>query len=146
MKNLNAPTSHAPTSSDAFHVAALDGNVPWKSEFRLNAMDLNPMMRMNANTCAHWVTKYPALMDLLAMASTEARALNAALAEQQMSAVPHDPLDLIERLGFAEVSEPTTWYGKVHSSLQLMVGCVRLSYELHVQTMRTKNGYLLSNG
>lgn len=98
----------------------------WKHGFRLNALDLNPLLRSTTTEAQPWVCEEPQLMRLFQLASDEVASLNALLRAAGEQVLPCGPADLLHLLGVASVRKPSTWRSKLRFCLQMLIGLARL--------------------
>ncbi len=98
----------------------------WKHLFRLNALDLNPLLQDTTTEAQPWAYGEPQLLRLLQLVGDEVSSLNAQLHAAGEPALPCGPADLLHLLGVASVSKPDTWLSKLRFSVQLLIGLARL--------------------
>lgn len=98
----------------------------WKRQFRLNTLDLNPLLQNTTAEARPWVCSEPQLMRLLQVVSDEVASLNALLRAAGEQVLPCGPADLLHLLGVASVRKPDTWLSKLRFSVQLLIGLARL--------------------
>lgn len=98
----------------------------WKLGFRLNVLDLNPLLRSTTTEVQPWVCGEPQLMRLLQLVGEEVASLNALLLAADEPALPCGPVDLLHLLGMASVRKPDTWRSRLRFCLQSLMGLVRL--------------------
>lgn len=98
----------------------------WKRRFRLNALDLNPLLQSTTTEAQPWVCEEPQLMRLFQLASDEVASLNALLRAAGEQVLPCGPEDLLHLLGVASVRKPNTWQSKLRFCLQMLIGLARL--------------------
>jgi hypothetical protein len=121
--------THPPPSSTQPHNGPRIGRRAshnWKRRFRLNALELNPLLRDTTTEAQPWVCDEPQLMRLLQVVSDEVASLNALLRAAGEPVLPCGPADLMHLLGVASVSKPDTWRSKLRFSVQLLIGLARL--------------------
>ncbi len=98
----------------------------WKRQFRLNTLDLNPLLQNTTIEGQPWACKEPQLLRLLQLASDEVTSLNALLRAAGEQVLPCGPADLLHLLGVASVRKPNTWRSKLRFCLQMLIGLARL--------------------
>lgn len=98
----------------------------WKHGFRLNALDLNPLLRSSTTEAQPWVCCEPQLLRLLRVVGDEVSAVNAQLRAAGEPALPCGPADLLHLLGVASIRKPDTWQSRLHFCLQFLIGLARL--------------------
>lgn len=113
-QQIPAPVPHEHLRSD------------WKRQFRLNTLDLNPLMQNTTTEAQPWVCGEPQLMQLLQVVGDDVASLNALLRAAGEPALPCGPADLLHLLGVASVSKQDTWRSKLCFSVQLLIGLARL--------------------
>lgn len=98
----------------------------WRRPFRLNALDLNPLLQDTTPEAQPWVCDEPQLMRLLQVVSDEVSSLNALLWTVGEPVLPYEPADLLHLLGVASVRKPDTWQSRLHFCLKFLIGLARL--------------------
>ena len=98
----------------------------WKLGFRLNVLDLNPLLRSTTPEVQHWVCGEPQLMRLLQLVGEEVASLNALLLAADEPALPCGPVDLLHLLGVTSIRKPDTWQSRLHFCLRFLIGLARL--------------------
>ncbi len=106
--------------------APIHPSTDWQRQFRLNALDLNPLLQNTTPEAQPWVCGEPQLMRLLQVASDEVNSLNALLHAAGEPRLPYGPADLLHLLGVASARKPDTWLSRLRFSLQLLIGLARL--------------------
>lgn len=121
-------TQHLRSSSQLSPATVPHGHLcnDWKRLFRLNALDLNPLLQNTTTEAQPWVYGEPQLMQLLELARDEVSSLNALLSIAGEPVLPCGPADLLHLLGVASVKKPDTWLSKLRFFLRLLIGLVRL--------------------
>ncbi len=120
-QHLRPSLQQRPTPSHRGHAST-----DWKRPFRLNALDLNPLMQDTTIEAQPWTCSEPQLMRLLQVVSDEVALLNAVLRAAGEPALPCRSVDLLHLLGVASVRKPNTWRSKLRFSVQLLIGLARL--------------------
>lgn len=101
-------------------------NTDWKWRFRLNVLDLNPLLQDSTTEAQPWICGEPQLMRLLQLVSEEVASLNALLLAAHEPALPCGPADLLHLLGVASIRKPDTWQSRLHFCLRFLIGLARL--------------------
>lgn len=109
-----APAHHGHPSTD------------WKRPFRLNALDLNPLLQDTTTKAQPWVCGEPQLMRLLRVVGGEITSLNAMLRAVGEPVLPYEPADLLHLLGVSSIRRPETWQRRLHFCLKFLIGLARL--------------------
>lgn len=109
-----APAHHGHPSTD------------WKRPFRLNALDLNPLLQDTTPEAQPWVCGEPQLMRLLRVVGDEITSLNALLCAAGEPVQPCEPADLLHLLSVSSIRKPDTWQSRLHFYLKFLIGLARL--------------------
>lgn len=115
-------TQYLRPSSQQSEASAHHGHAStdWKRLFRLNVLDLNPLLQNTTPEAQPWVCGEPQLLRLLHVAGDEVTSLNALLRAAGEPILPCGPADLLHMLGIASVRKPGTWLSRLRFSLQLL--------------------------
>ncbi len=113
-RQIPAPVTHEHLRND------------WKRQFRLNTLDLNPLLQDTTTEAQPWACSEPQLLRLLQLVGDEVSSLNALLHAAGEPALPCGPADLLHLLGVASVRKPNTRQSKLRFSVHLLIGLARL--------------------
>jgi hypothetical protein len=120
------PTPSSTPLNDGQFIGRRASQQSWKRSFRLNALDLNPLLRRTTTEAQPWICGEPQLMRLLKLVGEEVASLNALLLAADEPALPCEPLDLLHLLGLASARKPDTWRSRLRFCLQSLMGLMRL--------------------
>lgn len=121
--------THPPPASTQLHNGLPIGrraSHDWKRFFRLNALDLNPLLQNTTTEAQPWVCDEPQLMRLLQLVNDEISSLNGLLRTAGEPILSCKPADLLRMLGVASIRKPDTLASRLRYCLQLLVGLAHL--------------------
>lgn len=102
--------THPPPASTQLHNGLPIGrraSHDWKRFFRLNALDLNPLLQNTTTEAQPWVCDEPQLMRLLQLVNDEISSLNGLLRTAGEPILSCKPADLLRMLGVASIRNPS---------------------------------------
>lgn len=130
-------TNTQPPSPSTNQAAGHTNAAAWKHQFRLNALDLEPMLRA-PDEQLNWITTEPQLMRALADMRRDLEELNQLLATAGESTLPTHQHALLRMLGVARETAPAGLLDKLQFSAKFLVGLWR--FQMNLATARLGQG------
>jgi hypothetical protein len=105
----------------------------WRAEFRLHAMDLDPLPTPAPHGDAeHWILQVKPLRSMLASLEKDYQGLRAAGAEPFSDSEP-SPQALLARMGYSDCPEPSGLLASAKFTFGFVAACMRQTYWLQSQ-------------
>jgi hypothetical protein len=128
MKTPSTANSHQPHDSSTF---ATNANADWKRQFRLSALDLNPLLQTEGDNVA-WVSHEPWLQRTLDLVRGEVAELNVWIEIAGEELFPTDTRTLLFMLGMAAPKRPDSTVEKFKFAWRLLIGLLKFHHRAMV--------------
>lgn len=128
MKTLLTPTSH---QQDDSGTPAANGRDDWKQQFRLNALDLNPLLQDQGDSFA-WASHEPWLQRTLDLLRQEVVELNELIEGAGEPALASDNVSLLLMLGLADLGRPASAHAKLKFAWRLLMAILKFHHRAAV--------------
>lgn len=128
MKTLLTPTSH---QQDDSGTPAAKGRDDWKQQFRLNALDLNPLLQDQGDSFA-WASQEPCLQRTLDLVRHEIVELNVLIEGAGEPALASDNVSLLLMLGLADLGRPASATEKLKFAWRLLMAVLKFHHRAAV--------------